>query len=118
MDRPRLVRATADAAVITLVLSGFLSPPDPFTQLLYAGPTFAVAVPAVYLYGEESFGSWWKRSLVFAGGVLAVALAWSVLAFAIPFDADVESAGRVGFLLVGVVFGAWLAYFGGLETLR
>ena len=116
MDWPRLAEAAFDALVLSLALGGALAPPDPFTQLLYAGPAFAVAVVAVYLYGQQSVEPWWKRYLVFVGGLLAVTLAWRLLAFAVGTSAT--AAVRSAFLLVGVAFGAWLAYFGGLERLR
>lgn len=117
MNWSRLAEAAFDALVLSLALGGVLAPPDPFTQLLYAGPTFAVTLVAVYLYGQQSVEPWWKRYLIFVGGLLAVTLAWRLLAFAVSPGAAIASRTRPAFLLVGVAFGAWLAYFGGVERL-
>ena len=116
MNRSRLGGAAFDALVIAFTLGAVLSPPDPLTQLLYAGPTFAVVLLLLARYGPQSFEPWWKQYLVFVGGVLAVALAWRVLAFAVGSPA---AAGvRPAFLLAGVALGAWLAFFGGLMRVR
>ena len=116
MDWSRLGGVAFDALLIAVTVGAVLSPPDPFSQLLYAGPAFVVALPVVYRYGRRSIVPWWRRYLVFAGGVLAVVLAWRALAFAIGFAVPPDV--RLAFVLAGVLFGAWLAFFGGLERLR
>lgn len=116
MDWSRLGRSVLYALVISFTLGGVLSPPDPFTQLLYASPTFLVALPVLYRYGQQSINPWWRRYLVFAGGLLVFGLAWRALTFAVgrPPSSGVRSA----FLLAGVLFGVWPASFGGLERLH
>ena len=109
-------RAAFDALVISFTLGALFSPPDPFTQLLYAGPVFVLSFVPVYLYGQRSGGRWWQRYLVFVGGIVTVALAWQLLAFAV--GPRLSATVRPAFLLVGVAVGAWLAYFGGLDRLR
>lgn len=115
MDWPRLGGAVFDALLVTFTLGAVLSPPDPVTQLSYAGPAFAVALPLLYRYGEPG-GRWWVRYLVFVGGVLSAALAWRLLAFAV--GPSVAAGVRPAFLPVGVAVGAWLAFLGGVERLR
>lgn len=116
MNWSRLAGAVLDAVVVSFTVGAVLSPPDPFTQLQYAIPAFLATLPVVYRYGRQSGTSWWRRSLVFGLGVLAVAVAWRALAVAVGPE---SAAGvRPAFLLAGVLFGAWLAYFGGLERLR
>jgi hypothetical protein len=112
MDRTRLAGAAFDALAISFTLGAVFAPPDPFTQLLYAGPAFAVAFLGVYLYGQQSAGSWWRRYAIFAGGLVVVGILWWLLTFTLGRPAaSVHSA----FLLAGVLLGAWLAYFGGWE---
>ncbi|WP_276280652.1 DUF7534 family protein [Halorussus caseinilyticus] len=115
MDWSRLGGAVPDALVISFVLGAILSPPDPFTQLLYVGPTFVVALLALSRYGQRSVGPWWRRYLVFVGGTVVVAIAGGALALAVG-RAD-ASGVRAAFTLAGVGFGAWLAYFGGWAAL-
>ncbi|MFC7081434.1 DUF7534 family protein [Halorussus caseinilyticus] len=79
MDWSRLGGAVPDALVISFVLGAILSPPDPFTQLLYVGPTFVVALLALSRYGQRSVGPWWRRYLVFVGGTVVVAIAGGAL---------------------------------------
>ncbi|MDS0475322.1 hypothetical protein [Natrinema sp. 1APR25-10V2] len=40
----RFLRTVGILGTLAVVLSGILSPPDPLTQLLYAGPLLLVAV--------------------------------------------------------------------------
>jgi hypothetical protein len=116
MDWSRFVGATFDALVVSFTLGAVLSPPDPFTQILYTVPAFFLTLPAIYLYGRQSISPWWRRYLVFAGGVVVFGLAWQVLTFAVGPAST--SGVRFAVLLAGTLFGAWLAYFGGLDRIR
>ena len=54
----RTGRLLVYALLLAFLTGAVLSPPDPFTQILYAGGFLLVAVPAVLLYvhyvdGEE-----------------------------------------------------------------
>ncbi|WP_135827811.1 DUF7534 family protein [Halorussus halobius] len=114
MDWSRLGGAVSDGLLFAFVLGSVMSPPDPFTQLLYAGPAVAVAVPVLYRYRDPA-GRWWARYAVFLAGVLGVALAWRLVAFAVGASATgVPAAASV----VGVALGAWLAFFGGAGRAR
>jgi sec-independent protein translocase protein TatC len=48
-DRERLARVLATAVLLSWVVTAVLSPPDPVTQLYYAGGAIAVTVPLGYL---------------------------------------------------------------------
>lgn len=114
MDRSRLGGAVFDALLFAFALGAVVSPPDPFTQLLYAVPAVAVAVPVLYRYREPA-GRWWTRYAVFLAGILGVALAWGLVAFAVgPSTADASSVASI----LGVALGAWLAFFGGASRVR
>jgi Sec-independent protein secretion pathway component TatC len=56
MNWSRLGRAVWVALLVSFVVGAVLSPPDPFTQLLYAGPLFVVALPVIYRYGPRIWG--------------------------------------------------------------
>ncbi|UPV72776.1 twin-arginine translocase subunit TatC [Halorussus limi] len=116
MDWSRLGSAVPDALVISFALGALLTPPDPFTQLLYAVPAFLVALSTLWLYGDPSVTPWWRRYLLFVGVIVVVGLAWQATAFAVGLES--ASGVRSAFTLAGVVFAAWMAYFGGLERLR
>ncbi|WP_276300046.1 hypothetical protein [Halorussus lipolyticus] len=115
MDWSRLGDVATDALVVSFLLGAVLSPPDPLTQLLYAAPTFLMALAALYLYGQQSVSPWWRRYLLLLGGVLAVSMAWRAVAFAVGLGS--ASVLQTAFTLAGVAFGAWLAYLGGWAKL-
>jgi len=50
MNWSRLGLAAAVALLISFVIGTILSPPDPFTQLLYVAPLFVVLTPFAYWY--------------------------------------------------------------------
>ena len=50
MALSRTVRLLGLALLFAFLVGAVLSPPDPFTQVLYAGGVTIVAVPAVLLY--------------------------------------------------------------------
>ncbi len=116
MDWSRLAGTATDALVVSFALGAVLSPPDPFTQLLYAGPTFVVTFAALWLRGEPSVRSWWRRYALFVASVAAVGLARRGAALAVGLDS--LPGGRDAAMLAGVALGAWLGYFGGLARLR
>lgn len=114
MNSSRLGGAVFDALLFSFALGAVVVPPDPFAQLLYAGPALVVAVPVLYRYREPA-GRWWTRYAAFVAGVLGVALAWRLVEVAAgPSAAGVSPAASV----VGVALGAWLAFFDGANRLR
>jgi hypothetical protein len=114
MDRSRLGGAVFDALLFAFALGAVVSPPDPFTQLLYAVPAVAVAVPVLYRYREPA-GRLWFRYGTFLAGIFTVALAWGLVEFAVgPSTADTSPVPSI----FGVALGAWLAFFGGASRVR
>ncbi|WP_128477409.1 DUF7534 family protein [Halorussus pelagicus] len=116
MDWSRLGATAADALVVSFISGALLSPPDPFTQVLYVVPTFLVAVSALWLYGDQSVSPWWRRYLRFVGSLVTLSLAWQAVSFAVGLETT--SGGRTALTLAGVAFAVWVAYFGGLARLR
>jgi hypothetical protein len=116
MDWSRLSGTAADALVVSFALGEVLSPPDPFTQILYVVPTFAVVFTALWLRGEPAVRSWWRRYALLVASVFVVGLAWRGAALALGLDS--LPGGRDAAMLAGVALGAWLSYFGGLARLR
>lgn len=51
MNWSRLRWAVPIALTGTFLLGAMLSPPDPFTQVLYAVPLFVVLLPLTYRFG-------------------------------------------------------------------
>ncbi|WP_135852132.1 DUF7534 family protein [Halorussus salinus] len=116
MDWSRLSGTAVDALVVSFALGAVLSPPDPFTQILYVAPTFVVVFSALWLRGEPSVRSWWRRYALLVASVFAVGLAWRGATLALGLDS--LPGGRDAAMLAGVALGAWLGYFGGLARLR
>jgi len=114
MDWSGLAGAASDTVIVAFTFGAAVSPPDPFTQLVYVVPSSLVGFPILHRYREPA-GRWWVRYVVFLGGVLAVALAGRLLAFA---EGVSSAAVRPALLTTGVALGAWLAFLGGSRHLR
>lgn len=116
MDRDRLGRAVLDAVLVSFLLGAILSPPDPFTQILYTVATFALSLPLAYRFGPQIHRYGRKRHALFVAGVVLSQVVWTVLPAGVsgPFVAPLHAVVIAG----GATLGAWLAYFGGLDRLR
>lgn len=119
MDWSRLGGATVDALLISFVLGGLFSPPDPITQTVVLPALLLVVLPFVYRYEPRLYARGWRRHVLFVVFVLAAQFVWNVL---VRTQAVAPSAFyspiRLAVLSVGVILAAWLAYLGGLERLR
>jgi hypothetical protein len=115
---PEYLPTVGVLVVVTFVVGALLTPPDPFTQLLYAGPGVVLSglVAAILTYGDgfERLGlsptgrdHGWTAAGFLVGSGLAGLLVPDPTAL----------AGNVVALLVGLVAGAWLGWAGGRERL-
>lgn len=57
MNWSRLGRAVVSSILISFVLGAMVSPPDPISQILSAGPLFLVLVPLTYRFGPGVWGA-------------------------------------------------------------
>lgn len=104
--------------VVAFAVGSLLSPPDPFAQLLYAGPGVALAAVAAALL---TYGGGYERLGVSPTGrdhtwTVAGFLAGFVLAGVIVPDPTSAAAGG-GALLAGLLLGTWLGWGRGRRRL-
>lgn len=115
---PEFLPTLAVLLVVTFVAGALLSPPDPFTQLLYAGPgvVLSVLVAALLTYGggfdRIDLSPSDRDHLWTVGGFLAVVV---LVRLFVPDPTSVLADALA--LLVGLVVGAWLGYGRGRERL-
>lgn len=97
------------ALLVTFVLGALFSPPDPFTQVVFALPLLVVAAPGAYVV--------LGRAPTDRQHALFVVVLW-VVAWGGVTALDVTVAGnptpfRVTWLVVSLLFAGWLAYVEG-----
>ncbi|NHN57532.1 MULTISPECIES: hypothetical protein [Halorussus] len=119
MDWSRFGGAVVDALLISFLLGGLFSPPDPITQTVVVPALLLLVLPATYRYEPRLYARGWKRHALFVVLVLATQFVWNVV---VRTEAVAPSSFysplRLAILSVGVALAAWLAYGGGLERLR
>lgn len=119
MDWSRLGHAMLDAFFISSLLASVAAPPDPFTQIVYLIPTLGVTLPLAYYYDvrllRRMVRGGWKRFLLF---MAVLFLTQTVYNYSNHFAPGFVGSVSPAIHLTGAVLALWLAYFGGLETLR
>ncbi|WP_158058070.1 hypothetical protein [Halorussus halophilus] len=119
MDRSRLGHAVLDAVFVSFLLASVAGPPDPVTQLLYLLPALAVTLPLAYHYDvrllRRMFRGGWKRFLLF---FVVLVVTQAIYNYSNHFASGFVGSISTAIHLAGAVVALWLAYFGGLETLR
>jgi len=115
---PEFLPTVGVLLIVTFVVGSLLSPPDPFSQLLYAAPgaVLAVLVAALLTYGggfdrlgrsPSGHDHAWT-----AAGFLAVTVVAGIL---VPNPTAVLANAAV--FLAGLAVGAWLGWGRGRERL-
>lgn len=115
---PELLPTTAVLVTVAFATLALTTPPDPFTQLLYAGPALLVVggLAAVLTYGGGFARLGWTPAGRDHGWTLAVFLAVTVLLGVLVPDATSPVVTAVG-PLVGFLLGAWLGWGDGRSRL-
>ena len=119
---PELLPTLLVLLVVTFVAGALLSPPDPFSQLLYAAPGAVLAVPLAVLltYGGGYDRLGWSPAgrdhLWTAIGFLAVTVVVGLLVGLLLPDPTAVLADAAG-LVTGLLVGAWLGWGRGRERL-
>jgi Sec-independent protein secretion pathway component TatC len=115
---PEFLPTVGVLLIVTFVAGSLLSPPDPFTQLLYAGPgvVASVFVAALLTYdgGYERLGLslTGRDHLWTVAGFLAVAV---VVALLLPDPT--ASIPTAAVLVAGLAVGVWFGWGRGRERL-
>ncbi|WP_327050963.1 hypothetical protein [Halomicrococcus gelatinilyticus] len=97
------------ALLVTFLLGAVFSPPDPFTQVVFALPLLVVALPGAYVVlGRDPSR---RQHALFVGALWVVA--WAGVAALDATVAGDPTPFRVTWLVVSLPFAGWLAYVEG-----
>ncbi|GKZ14285.1 hypothetical protein [Haladaptatus sp. T7] len=110
----RLTRILVLALLSAFVFSALFSPPDPFTQIMFAPVLFVASLPVARLASDDR---WTLRnhSLFFL-------VAWLIGVAGQPLIRGLDLGGTawflvsVGWLAVAILFSGWFTYLGPATT--
>lgn len=114
MDWSRLASSLFGSLFVAFLLGAMVSPPDPFTQLLFVIPAVVALVPLAYRYHPRIRNRDRVHHALFLVAPFTAQLVWR---YAVP-GAPEFSVAHVALVVAGTALGGWLAYLGGLEYLR
>jgi sec-independent protein translocase protein TatC len=115
---PEFLPTVAVFVVVTFVAGALLTPPDPFTQLLYAAPG---VVLSVLLAALLTYGSGYERLGISPSGrdhtwtAVGFLVGSGLVGLLVPDPTAV--LGNVASLVAGLLVGAWLGWARGRERL-
>ncbi|EFW92129.1 hypothetical protein ZOD2009_11650 [Haladaptatus paucihalophilus DX253] len=110
----RLTRILVLALLSAFVFSALFSPPDPFTQIMFAPVLFVASLPVARLASDDR---WTLRnhSLFFLVAWL-IGVAGQPLIRGLTLDGTAWFLVSVGWLAVAILFSGWFTYLGPATT--
>ncbi|WP_433625814.1 hypothetical protein [Halomicrococcus sp. NG-SE-24] len=104
----RIASTLLVGVTLAFVLGATLTPPDPYSQLLFVGPALLFMLPAAYVVAGRTPGL--RRHVLFL--LAAAATLWvSLLVLdGLGVTGLVETVLRVGLLAAALLLAAWVAY--------